>query len=957
MHLTFRAKLIAIVLVDALALVTMLLLSRVIETRVDDQLASIQRHYVPRIGLKPQLEGTFDKIGRSLQDAVAANDLDMLDEAQRHHETLVEQLDAAGDAVDPGDAAAFKKALDTYVTSAVTVSRRLIAGEEGEDIVNGMQAMQVDQARAAELLDAAATFDAKQLNEAFRAASDVQTTGARIRLAVSAVCLLLVVILTLWIGRGLFRTLADFGDGFRRFGDGDFSQPIPAEAKDELGDAARQANQMAERLRALLEERDRQDWLKSGQAGLVETLRGELEPGEVADRAAAFLARHLGAPVAALYYTAEADSFALLGRYGVEADPTAPATFRRGQGLVGEAALRTDLTVLEGAGDGALRVRTGVVEGHPRAIVFTPLVHVGEVVGILELVLLTPWTERAAELVLSMRDTLTITIEVARARAATRSLLAKTQRQATELLDARAGLLQKADELTRASAYKSQFLANMSHELRTPMNAIIGFSELLYDKEMPVAAEQQREFVGYILESARHLLRLINDVLDLSKVEAGKLDFRPEPFTIEPTVQEVLAILRTTAAERRVRVVQSIDAQLGEVVLDPARFKQVLYNYLSNAIKFTSDNGMVEVRVSPEGADRFRLEVSDTGAGISPDDVTRLFQEFQQVGSHGPKRPAGTGLGLALTKRLVEAQGGTVGVRSTVGEGSTFFAIFPRRLVTPVVAGASALPAAPAGAPTVLVIEDDRRDQGELAMALANAGYAVEVASTGAQALARSREKAFDAITLDLLLPDMTGLEVLRQLRASGKNQHVPVIVITVVAEPGAVAGFAVHDVLPKPFDVDTLLESLQRAEVAPSAGQMILVVDDEPASLELMKNALLRLGYQARCERDGERALATAKSTPPTAIILDLLMPGMTGFEFLDQLRLDPKTRSVPVIVWTGKDLTTEESSMLRASANAVVSKGHGGSAGVIAELKARLPHAVRGSSTTNVAPRPGSL
>ncbi|HUQ07371.1 MAG TPA: response regulator [Kofleriaceae bacterium] len=937
MRLTFRSKLIAIVLVDALALLTLVLLSRYIERRVDDQLASIQESYVPRIGLKPKLESKFDRINRGLQDAVAANDLDMLDDVRAQHRLLIEQLAEAGDAVEPARADALRKELSTYVESAVTISQRLIAGEAGEDVVAGMQAMQAEQARAAEMLDLATRFDERQLAEAFHSASEVQRTGARIRMAVAAACLIVVIILTLWIGRGLFQSLDDFAAGFRRFGDGQFAQPIPAAARDELGDAARQANQMADRLRALLAERDRMDWLKSGHAGLVECLRGELEPGEAADRAVAFLARQLDAPVAALYYATDGEKLTLLGRYGVDIDPAAPTGYARGEGLVGQAALQHEVTVIKAPTSGALRLRTSAVEADPRAIAFVPLVHLGAVVGVIELVLLEPWTERAGELAHLVRDSITVTIEVARARTATRSLLGKTQRQATELLDARAGLIQKADELTRASAYKSQFLANMSHELRTPMNAIIGFSELLHDDEAPVAAAQQKEFVGYILESGRHLLRLINDVLDLSKVEAGKLEFRPEPFKVEPTVHELLSIMKTTAATRRVRVHAAIDPDVSEVVLDPARFKQLLYNFLSNALKFTAEGGKVEVRVTPDGPDRFRLEVEDNGAGIKPDDLARLFVEFQQVGADA-KKQGGTGLGLALTKRLVEAQGGTVGVRSTVGKGSVFHAILPRRVSLAPSVALPPLAAVPAGAPSVLVIEDDRRDQGELATALASAGYAVEVAGTGAAALVRAKEKAFDAITLDLLLPDMTGLQVLRQLRSAGKNQQVPVIVITVVAEPGAVAGFAVHDVLPKPLDVDTLLESLTRAEVTPSASRSVLVVDDDPAALELMSHALQRLGYTAHCERDGEHALASVRASPPTAIILDLIMPGMTGFEFLAQLRADPRWHGVPVIVWTGKDLSSEEHQLLRASANAVVTKGHGGSAGVIAELTARV-------------------
>jgi protein-histidine pros-kinase len=229
-----------------------------------------------------------------------------------------------------------------------------------------------------------------------------------------------------------------------------------------------------------------------------------------------------------------------------------------------------------------------------------------------------------------------------------------------------------------ANRLKSEFLASMSHELRTPLNAIIGFAEMMHDGKLGPVSERHREFLGDILTSSRHLLQLINDVLDLAKVEAGKMEFRPEPVDLGSVGAEVRDGLRSLAEARRIAVTVSVDPSLGEVVTDPARLRQVLYNYLSNALKFTSEGGRVEIRIGPDGAERFRLEVEDTGIGIAPADVPRLFKEFQQLDSGSAKRHGGTGLGLALTRRLVEAQGGNVGVASRPGEGSVFFAVLPR---------------------------------------------------------------------------------------------------------------------------------------------------------------------------------------------------------------------------------------------------------------------------------------
>ncbi|HET9468137.1 MAG TPA: PAS domain S-box protein [Vicinamibacterales bacterium] len=228
-----------------------------------------------------------------------------------------------------------------------------------------------------------------------------------------------------------------------------------------------------------------------------------------------------------------------------------------------------------------------------------------------------------------------------------------------------------------SSRLKSEFVANMSHELRTPLNSIIGFTELMVDQRHGPMPPKYAEFTSLILKSAQHLLQLINDILDLAKVESGKIDLKPEPVDLAGVVHDVTSVAGGLARQRDVHIETIVDPQVGQVYLDPNRFKQVLYNYLSNAIKFSAEHGRVEVRIRPEGAHHFSLEVQDWGIGIDPEDVNRLFIEFQQLDAGTAKRHGGTGLGLALTKRIVEAQGGSVGVRSEPGSGSTFFATLP----------------------------------------------------------------------------------------------------------------------------------------------------------------------------------------------------------------------------------------------------------------------------------------
>ena len=508
-----------------------------------------------------------------------------------------------------------------------------------------------------------------------------------------------------------------------------------------------------------------------------------------------------------------------------------------------------------------------------------------------------------------------------------------------------AQLLKKNEELEEqylrvqeANRLKSEFLANMSHELRTPLNSIIGFTELMHDGKVGPLNADQKEYMGDILTSSRHLLQLINDVLDLSKVESGKMEFRPEPVELGRLIGEVRDILRSIAGNKHIAITSEVVPALGQVMIDPAKLKQVLYNYLSNALKFTPDEGRVTVRVKPEGADFFRLEVEDTGIGIRQEDFGRLFAEFQQLDASAAKKYPGTGLGLALTKRLVEAQGGTVGVRSTFGKGSTFFAVLPRLARAVAQPAPRTGPAPQPGAPKVLVVDDDVKDRIWLAQTIGEAGFHVETASTGTEALARCRAELFDVITLDILLPDMSGRDVLAAIRGGGPNRLTPVIIVTVIAEKGVVAGYNVNDIFQKPVDAKKLLASLKKAEIVPSASKQILVVDDDANFLKLTETTVQKLGCHPVCVADPLKALQMIAQDPPAAVVLDLMMPEIDGFEFLARLRKSPAGRRVPVIVCTNKDLTESELTRLQSSVQAVVLKTDGPAA-LVREIQAWLP------------------
>ncbi len=502
-------------------------------------------------------------------------------------------------------------------------------------------------------------------------------------------------------------------------------------------------------------------------------------------------------------------------------------------------------------------------------------------------------------------------------------------------------------QIQEANRLKSLFLANMSHELRTPLTAIIGFADLLQMGAVAPGAPEHQTFLGHIASSGRHLLRLINDVLDLSKVEAGKLEFFPEAFDLAVLAAEVHGILHTEILRKRLRVVVDIEQSLGSLVLDPARLKQVLYNYLSNAIKFTPEGGLITVRAGASGARHFRLEVEDTGVGIADANLLRLFTAYQQLDAGSTKKYEGSGLGLALTRRLVMAQGGSVGVRSTLGHGSVFHAVLNRIHGTdPIQPAVAQDRLASATEPRLLVIHDARDDPPQLVAGLTAAGFHVDTTATGEQAVQHACHRAYDAITLGLLLPDESGLGVLNRIRANGMSRESPVVGMTMRAQAGTAATFAIADVLCKPIRTDEVVSAVARFRRPGIGPTNVMVVDDDPLALDLMRATLKVIGIDAVGLLDGREALGALERHRPDAIILDLVMPEFDGFAMLDALQRLPAWRHTPVFIWTSMLLTEADYATLGQSARAILSKRGGSIDATLDALRSWRAFAVKPST-----------
>jgi PAS domain S-box-containing protein len=507
------------------------------------------------------------------------------------------------------------------------------------------------------------------------------------------------------------------------------------------------------------------------------------------------------------------------------------------------------------------------------------------------------------------------------------------------------------EELRRARAAaeganraKSDFLAKMSHELRTPLNSIIGFSEMLEDGTFGSLNEKQRRSVDNVLTSGRQLLQVINDILDLSKVEAGRMQLAPTELDAGFALGEVRGVMEALARMKGHTVDIDVESGLPPLLADPGRFRQIMFNLLSNAIKFTPDGGRIRMtarRAGGEGA--VEIAIADTGIGIAPIDQERIFREFEQLDSAYVRQQQGTGLGLALTRKLVELHGGRIWVESEVGRGSTFRFVLPNRARQRPSPAPFAMPREAAlsveSGPLVLVVEDDPRAGDLLGHYLKEAGYRVAQASSGAQAIALAKSLKPDAITLDILLPGEDGLAILGQLKSAAETKAIPVVVVSITDHRELGYSLGAVEWLVKPVQRDSFVMAVRRTIGTLPAGTTprVLIVDDEPATVELLTDVLTAQGFRAMAAHDGREGIEMALAQRPDAIVLDLVMPGESGFDVVRQLRDHPWGRNVPILVFTGKDLSSDDRERLFEGVQAIVSKD--GPAELLSELARVCP------------------
>ena len=689
----------------------------------------------------------------------------------------------------------------------------------------------------------------------------------------------------------------------------------------------------------------------------------------VLDGTLALLAENPLFPVSAFYtYDEWAGGLRLAASRATPGD--IKAMVRLDEGTLGAAARESRTVYLEGldAKRAGLQIETGLATLRPAAVLINPVTHQGRLLGVLAIGAGSALGERDCEFVRRLCDQLGVALH-------NLGQLEEMNLLTDQLRSRGEDIQRKNAELERANRMKSEFLANMSHELRTPLNAIIGFSEIMKDGLTGPLSDEQQEYVSDVHTSGKHLLSLINDILDLSKVESGQVTLDLEEVDPQTLVASAMSVLRERAATARVRFTANSTPGIGLLSLDTRKAKQIIYNLVSNALKFTPEGGEVILTLERVPAQRVRsfedgpdtrvfapavagfdhyleIRVADSGIGIAPDDLQKLFQAFVQIDSSLSRQYAGTGLGLTMVKRLADLHGGGLMVRSAEGAGSVFSVWLPWREPH----SAALLPRAPLIAmnetgfpeqsvpahqarPLVLVIEDDPRAANLMRLQLEPHGYRVELAASGEEGLRLAAELHPTAVVLDVILPGIDGWDVLAQLKEREDTSHIPVVIVSITdaAQRGFALGAA--QVLVKPVMQGDLLSALAASGLdEPHSGARVLVVDDDPKAVALVSKHLQVAGYTPVGAYGGQEALDLVRSEAPALVVLDLMMPQVSGFDVVHGLREHPDSAGIPIIVLTAKLLTRDDRALLNGKVQQVMEKTRFNSIGLLAEVKRAL-------------------
>jgi signal transduction histidine kinase/CheY-like chemotaxis protein len=520
------------------------------------------------------------------------------------------------------------------------------------------------------------------------------------------------------------------------------------------------------------------------------------------------------------------------------------------------------------------------------------------------------------------------------------NLMAQLQQEISQREHSRAEK-EAADDANRA---KSAFLASMSHELRTPLNAILGYSEMLRETAQEIRADEMIQDLDRIHTAGRHLLILINSVLDLAKIEGGRMELYLETTSVEKLVENVVGIVQPLVAKNGNSLDYSIAPSLGFIETDSTKLRQCLFNLLSNAAKFTS-KGKIHLRVTQEFEGQtnwIHFRVEDTGIGISPDQMPKLFQLFSQANAAISSTYGGTGLGLALSRRFCQLMGGDITVETEAGRGSAFTIKLPAKVDVPQqpessqVSESSGCPARE-GSSLVLVIDDDKTVHDLLTRWLTRDGFRVISACEGGEGLAKAKEFHPDVITLDVMMPGNDGWKTLAAFKADPEVAVIPIVMLTIVDDKHAGFCLGATDYLVKPVDQSQLISALAKFRTS-AQERRALIIDDDEGSRQRLQRMLAILGWKTMQASNGQEGLSRLAQFRPDLILLDLIMPEMDGFEFVEAMRKNAQWGDIPVLVITAKDLSERERQWLETKVHSIMDKTNYGREEFLREITSRV-------------------
>ncbi|HWM29607.1 MAG TPA: response regulator [Woeseiaceae bacterium] len=721
----------------------------------------------------------------------------------------------------------------------------------------------------------------------------------------------------------------------RKIAAGDLSHQIKVQSRDEIGVLAHSFNQMSSSLsRMTRTQAERLEALSAlHEAGLL--INSTLDVDKVIDLTLDIVVRRLGYS-RALLFLADWDRRVLTHGRVVGADEDVTARFQELEipldehsGFCARVALSGQSVLVNDVERARARAHSETMKLlGPNPFLAVPLILKDRSFGVMAVESRPGFTLGSSDT--SLMETLANQMAIAIANAMSFEkieqmnvgLEAKVRERTNELQQQQGRLEQVNKELVKATRHKSEFLANMSHELRTPLNAVIGYSELLQEE---MEEQNHAEYIPdlrKINSAGKHLLALINEVLDLSKIEAGKMDVFMEDSDIGEIVDEVRVTIKPFIESFGNRFV--VSPVSGPIRTDVTKLRQVLFNLLSNAAKFT-ENGTVSLetsRVKGNGSDEWTFRISDTGIGIASDKMDMLFEEFSQLDAEVARKHGGTGLGLAISQRFCHMLGGEISVQSQPGKGSTFTVTLPASSVEKKRTEAPSRQNRVNAQGEILVIDDDPAVRDLVSRYLIKEGFGVRTASSGEEGLEIARRVNPDAITLDLLMPGIDGWSVLTQLKADPDLADIPVVIVTILDNKDMGYTLGAADYLTKPIDQQRLV-SIIRQHCGKRARAPILVVEDDADSRRLLSSMLKKEGWEVVEVEDAEAALAQVTRQEPVMILLDLILPGMDGFQFIEAIHENRIWRKIPIVVVTAKDLSPDEHRFLNRSVQKIIKKG----------------------------------